>query len=169
MQWGPMKREGASTDWVAPAFHPWARSLEAQIHVSVPWDWERHTVGRDALVVSPPDRGVTVGIVSRASWRRLRAVVSTLSRHLTSCRTIRRTPVRQHGFEGVILEGVGVRDGLAVEWFVAYVGDARCGAVVYGVGRRSQYDRHFEDLRAIVRSVRPDEEEAFVDTVRMAR
>ena len=148
-------------DWVTPSHQPWVQSMDGGVRVSVPWDWSRRTVGEHALLVSPADAGVTVGMVPGGVGQTFHAVMKRLVGSLTKARVLHRSLLEDAPLEGFVVEGMGVDGDATVEWFVAQVGDASCGAVLYGIGPRSRYDVHVAAMRAIVHSVRPVHSGAF--------
>lgn len=158
----PAARELPSRhDWITPAHQPWVQSTDGAVRVSVPWDWARRTVGEHALLVSPADGGVTVGMVPGGVAKTFHAVMKRLVGSLAKCRVLHRSLLEDAPLEGFVVEGMGVEGDVTVEWFVAQVGDASCGAVLYGIGPRSRYDAHVAVMRAIVHSVRPVHSGAF--------
>lgn len=155
MQWASAIEQAAYHDWISHRGEPEVRSVGGFVRAEVPIHWKRRPVGRHVLLVTPPEGGVTVGMTPGGSGERFHAVVSRLARQLKRCRVLHRAAVQQHGLDGLLFEGVGMHRDVTVEWFVVVLGDARCGAVLYGVGPRSRYDEHLDAMRALVASVRP--------------
>lgn len=148
-------------DWLAPAHQPWVQSTDGGVRVNVPRDWSRRAVGEHALLVSPADAGVTVGLVPGGASTTFHAVMQRLVGSLVKCRVLHRGTLESGALEGIVIEGMGVDGDTTVEWFVARVGDSACGAVLYGIGPRSRYDAHLESIRALLHSVRPTHSGAF--------
>jgi len=149
-------------DWITPSRQPWVQSADGGVRINLPPGWSRRVVGEFALLVSPPDGGVTVGMVPGATAQNFHAVMHRLVDALARRRVLHHARVDTGAMDCVMVEGMGVDGETTVEWFVAQVGDVTCGVVLYGIGARSGYDRHLDTVRGIVRSVRPTHSGTFL-------
>lgn len=148
-------------DWLAPSHQPWVQSTDGGVRVNVPPAWTRRTVGEHALLVSPPHGGVTIGMVPGGVANTFDAVMRRLVGSLAKHRALHRAAFQGTPLEGEVVEGVGFDGETSVEWFVARLGDAACGAVLYGIGPRGRYDANRAAVRALLHSVRPVHSGAF--------
>jgi hypothetical protein len=144
-----------SHDWMTPKNVSWVESVLGGVRMEVPSTWRRRCVGTRTLLVSAPDHHITVGMVAGGGASCFFHVVKRVVSALSQTRVWNHTLLNGTSMDGIIIHGTGVTQSSSMEWFVARLGDAQCGVVIYGVGPHGNYPTHFEALNTMVRSAEP--------------
>jgi hypothetical protein len=139
-------------NWSTPKNASWVESVLGGVRIEVPSNWKRQRMGERTLLVRTPDAGMTVGMVSGGGASCFFNVVKRVAGALSQTRVVNRSSLHGTSMEAFVIEGTGETHNSALEWFVAKLGDAHCGAVLYGIGSHSDYRAHLATLTTMLRS-----------------
>jgi hypothetical protein len=140
-------------DWTVPGGAPWVESQRGGVRVPVPFGWQRRAVGTHTLLVRAPDAAMTVGMVSGGGASCFFNVLKRTVEALSQVRMLAHHTLQGAPLVGAVVEGVGVVNDSTVAWFVAKLGDAHCGVVLYGLASEHHYQRNVTLVTNMLRSI----------------